>query len=181
MIKKMCFSCKGLRRCEVYEQNSEASICGRFMYSLRSYRSIVFFCGVFRCTECVYVLRAKQQWDKYRFAAYRPRLPMCVSVWFVSFFLSLRCCVCSVLLLLLLAASRCVRTIWTSSESVSIGVFLFLSFSLSVFSPCISGIFTFCVLFVFRVCVLLSVLCSQRRRRRRRAIELRCVSLALSL
>lgn len=24
--KKMCFSCKGLRRCEVYEQNSEASI-----------------------------------------------------------------------------------------------------------------------------------------------------------
>lgn len=29
----MCFSSKGFRRCEVYEQNSEASIWRRFMYS----------------------------------------------------------------------------------------------------------------------------------------------------
>lgn len=33
MIKKMCFSCKGLRRCEAYEQNSEASIWRRSVYS----------------------------------------------------------------------------------------------------------------------------------------------------
>lgn len=84
MIKKMCFSIKGLRRCEVYEQNSEASIWRRFMYS---HVSSSFF---FVLSVCVCAL-----WDKYRFAAYRPRLPMCVSVWFVSFFLSLGVARCS--------------------------------------------------------------------------------------
>lgn len=80
----MCFSCKGLRRCEVYEQNSEASIWRRFVYSLWVSSS---FC------LCGYVCMCCALWDKISFAAYRPRFAdvcirliffLCLSFLFLS-------------------------------------------------------------------------------------------------
>lgn len=142
MIKKMCFSCKGLRRCEAYEQNSEASIWRRFVYSRLCRVVFVLCCVCVRLCAFLCVPRSLSlslcvclPWDKYRFAAYRARLPMCVSVWFVSFFLSLGllpadcCCCCCCLASALL--------VWC---------------------------FAFCVLFLIRcVCVCSLLLCSQLR------------------
>ena len=130
----MCFSCKGLRRCEVYEQNSEASIWRRFMYSRVSSSFCLSVCAcvcmcAYGCVCVCAVLCCACETNIVRSIS-APIADVCIRLIFVSFFFSLffTSRFSSVRLLLIAVSAVCLYLSCSLSFSSSFSLFsLFLN------------------------------------------------------
>lgn len=172
MIKKMCFSCKGLRRCEVYEQNSEASIWRRSVYIhpcvALSLSSFVSSSECVHVCVCVFVVRAETLRQNIGSQHIGPDFADVLGIRLICVFLSLSqplCCVYGVLVLCcwlpLVSArfGRCFDSVSVPSPSAVLPLALPLSLTLAFGLPhslslCVCRAYLLRFAFVYAFCSL---------------------------